>query len=351
MDPVHDRRANRKLPHYREGLLRAGEVGLAMADVIVAVEDFDFDGAIGIGGAAGDGVVGAAGLGAQLAVYAVEEAVEIARRGGIEHCAAGGVGHGFEGVFASGVAAAFGFDGSDNDGVKESAGADSGFARGIEIAVAGGFAGIGDHDDDAAAVIAALLQRGGSEQNGVVDRSARAGRDFAHGLLEGGNIVGECRDLRYVFVEGVNREAVAGAENLPDEVRGGLLLERNFLVGAEAGVDHEREIERLLGFGLKNFYFFLPSFFKDLKSLDGQVRGGAIVLVKNAAEHADQIHVDANLAALLGRIGDWIRTVVAGVNGSRRGRVRRRGSGARRLRLSPGRTVRLALRRGATAEE
>ncbi len=38
-----------------------------MANVVVAGEDFDFDGAIGIGGAAGVGVVGEAVLRAQLA--------------------------------------------------------------------------------------------------------------------------------------------------------------------------------------------------------------------------------------------------------------------------------------------
>jgi len=82
-------------------------------------------------------------------------------------------------------------------------------------------------------------------------------------------------------------------------MRGGLLLEGNFLVGAEAGVDHQREIERLLGFGLENFDFLPHAFFKELKGLDGEVRRRAIVLVENAGEDADKIHIDANLATVL----------------------------------------------------
>jgi len=252
-------------------------------------------------------------------------------------------------VLAGGVAAAFGFYRADDDGVKECAGADSGLARGIEIAPAGGFAGIGDHNDDAAAVFAALVQRVGAEHNGVIDRSARARRDFAHGFLEGGNVVREGRDLRDVFIESENREAVAGAENLADEVRGGLLFEGNFLVRAEAGVDHEREIERLLGFGLEDFDFLLHAFFKELKGLDGQVRRRAIVLVQNAGEHIDEVHIDADFAAILRRVWGWVRTVIAGVDGSGRGRVGRGGSRARRLR--PGRPIGLVLRQSIASQD
>ena len=42
---------------------------------------------------------------------------------------------------------------------------------------------------------------------------------------------------------------------------GGFLLEGNFLVGAKAGVNHEREIERLRGFGLEAVDFLFHPFF------------------------------------------------------------------------------------------
>src|SRR5712671_5543473 len=96
-----------------EELLRASEVGLAVADVVGGGVDGDYDGAVGVGGAAGIGIVGEEILGA-----------EFLGRVGIEHGAAGGVGHGFEGVFTGGVAAAFVFHRADDDGVEERAGED-----------------------------------------------------------------------------------------------------------------------------------------------------------------------------------------------------------------------------------
>jgi hypothetical protein len=90
-------------------LLRAGEVGAAVADFVVVLGDGDDDGAVSVGGAAGVGVVGEAVLSAEFAVDAVEDSREVLDVIGIKHGAAGGVGHGFEGVFAGGVAAAFVF--------------------------------------------------------------------------------------------------------------------------------------------------------------------------------------------------------------------------------------------------
>src|SRR5216683_6327942 len=90
-----------------EELLRAGEVGLAVADVVGGGVDGDYDGAVGVGGAAGGGVVGEEILGAEFAVDAVEDGAEFLGSVGVEHGAAGGVGHGFEGVFTGGVATAF----------------------------------------------------------------------------------------------------------------------------------------------------------------------------------------------------------------------------------------------------
>ncbi len=95
--------------------MRAGEVGLAVADVVGGGVDGDDDGAVGVGGAAGSGVVGEEILGAEFAVDAVEDGAEFLGRVGVEHGAAGGVGHGFEGVLAGGVAAALVFHRADDE--------------------------------------------------------------------------------------------------------------------------------------------------------------------------------------------------------------------------------------------
>src|SRR6266850_4448554 len=182
-------------------LLGAGEVGLAVADFVVAGADFNDDGAVGVGGAARIGIVGKAVLGAELAVDAIEDGAEFLGRVGVEHGAAGGVGHGFEGVFAGGVAAAFAFHGADDDGVEERVGEDGLLAGGIEIGAAGGFAGVGDQDDDAAVIVAAALERAGAEEHGIIDGSTCAGGNPADGGLQIGDVIGKRGDLGDVLVE------------------------------------------------------------------------------------------------------------------------------------------------------
>src|SRR6202030_464428 len=144
-------------PHRGEELLRPGEVGLAVADVVGGGIDGDNDGAVGVGGAARGGVVGEEILGAELAVDAVEDGAEFLGGIGIEHGATGGVGHGFEGVFTGGIAAAFVFHRADDDGVEERVGADGCLAGGVKVRAAGGFASVGNQDDDAAAVVATAI--------------------------------------------------------------------------------------------------------------------------------------------------------------------------------------------------
>src|SRR6266567_1647026 len=143
----------------------------------------DDDGAVGVGGAARVGIVGEKVLGAEFAVDAVEHGAEFLRRIGIEHGAAGRVGHGFQGVFTGGVAAAFVFHRADNDGVKERVGTNGFLASGVEVGCAGGFAGVGNQDNDAAAIFSTALKRARTEQHRVVNRSARTGGNFAHGGL------------------------------------------------------------------------------------------------------------------------------------------------------------------------
>jgi hypothetical protein len=331
-----------------------------VADFVRAGGDGDDDGAVGVGGAAGIGVVGEAVLGPKFAVDAIEDGGELLGGIGIEHGAAGGVGHGFEGMFAGGVAATFVFHGANDDGVNEGVGADRGFAGGIEVGAAGGFAGVSDEDDDATAVVATLRKGAGAEEHGVVDRSAGAIGDFSHGLLQGGNIVGEGSALANGFIEGKNGQAVTGTQDLANEMRSGFLFEADFFVGAQAGIDHQGDVEGLRGFGLEDIDFLLNTFFEDLKRFAGKIRRGTIVFVENADEDVDEIDGDLDAAALLGGI---LRIV--GSRGRRglddfAGLARGRGAGSGFIIgagfgfLGPGGTVGLVLgerRRGEDQDE
>jgi len=321
----------------------------------VAGGDGDDDGAVGVGGAARVGIVGEAILGAEFAVDAVEDGGEVLGGVGKEHGAAGGVGHGFEGVFAGGVAAAFIFDGANDDGVDEGVGADGGLAGGFEVVAAGGFAGVGDEDDDAAAFVAALLERARAQDHGVIDGGAGAIGNFPHGPLQKGHVIGEAGALVDVFIEGEDGQAVAGAQDLTDEMGGGFLLEADLFVGAETGVDHQCKIERLRSFGLEDFDFLLNAFLKELKNFLGKIGSGAIFIVEDADEDIDEIDVDLNAATLFGRVLRIVRggrwgglDNLAGLAYGRRGgsrSVRRSGSSVRGRTgfLRPGRAVGLVL--------
>jgi len=105
------------------------------------------------------GVVGQEILGTELAVDVIEDGSQLLGRVGIEHGAAGGVGHGFQSMFTGGVAAAFAFHRADDDGVKQRVGAYGLFARHVEVGAAGGFARVGNQDDDAAAVVCTASER------------------------------------------------------------------------------------------------------------------------------------------------------------------------------------------------
>src|SRR5260370_19476817 len=112
-------------------LLRAGEIRLAVADLVFPC-NFDFDAAIRVGGTARIGIVAQAVLRAQLAIDAIEDGIELLRGIWKEHRAAHGVGDGFQGMLAGGVAAAFVFKRANHDGVKELAGAQRFFAGSVE---------------------------------------------------------------------------------------------------------------------------------------------------------------------------------------------------------------------------
>src|SRR5580704_7289494 len=136
----------RSLSNYKSGmnrgLLWAGEIGLARANVIVAVQDFDFDFAIRIRGPARRGVVAQPILRAQLAVDQVEDYVEFLRRVRKKHIAPGSFGDGSERVLAGRITPTLVFYRTNHNGVQQRIGADGFFTRGVKIGAAGGFARI-----------------------------------------------------------------------------------------------------------------------------------------------------------------------------------------------------------------
>src|SRR6266446_3033491 len=105
-----------------------------------------------------------------------------------------------------------------------------------------------------------------------------------------------------VFVEAEDGEAVAGTQHLANEVGSGFLFESDFLVGAEAGVNHDGEVERLKRFGFELIDFLLDAFFEELEGFEGKIGRGTIVLVEDANEHVDEVDGDADAAALGGGI-------------------------------------------------
>jgi len=269
-----------------------------VADFVAVTENAHFDGAVRVRGPFGIGVVAKAVLGAQLAIDLVEDGIEFLRSVGEKHGAAGSVGDGFEGVLAGGIAAAFVFYGTYDNRVEQCARAHGAFAGRVEIAAAGGFAAVRDEDDDAAAVVAAPFESARTEENGVVDRSAGALGNFAHGGLQDGNVVGEGGKLGDVFVEVENGETVARPEHLADKMRSGFLLKGDFLAGAEAGVNHKGQVERLLGLSFEDFDFLEDAFFIEFEGINRQVGGGTIVVIEDAGEDVDEIDVNLDFAAL-----------------------------------------------------
>src|SRR5947207_4791795 len=188
------RSSDRPWPCHEE-LLGAGEVGLAVADVIIGGGDGDLDGAETVGGAAWSRIVGQEILGTELAVDAIKDGAQLLGGVGIEHGTASSVGHGFQRVFAGGVAPTLIFHRADDDGVKERISAHGFLASNVEVGAAGGFAGVGDKDDDAAAVVPTAFEGARTEKHGVVNRSTGAGGNPANRCLQIGDDVRKRCDL------------------------------------------------------------------------------------------------------------------------------------------------------------
>ena len=217
-------------------------------------------------------------------------------------------------MLTSGVAAAFVFHWADDDGVKKRVGEDGFLAGRLEVGATGGFARVGDQDDDAAAIIATAFERARTEKHSVVNRSSGAGRHLANRRLQLGNVIRKGCKLCHVFIKRKNGQAIAPAQHLADKVGGGFLLEADLFVGAQAGIDHDRQVQRLGSFRLELVDLLLHAFFKQLEGLPGKVRRGAIFVVEDADKNIHKIDVDAD-AATLG--SDRVLRIVGG--GGRRG--------------------------------
>ena len=150
------------------------------------------------------------------------------------------------------------------------------------------------------------------------------------GLLKHGDSIGEIGNSCNVFVDAEYSEMVSRPDDLFDEVRGGGALGVHLDLRAETGVNHKREVERLLGFRLKDFDFLRIAFFGNLESFRGKIGGGAIVLIEDADEHVDEIHFDLDGGAVL-------YGVVAGRSGGNRL------TGFAFVCLRPRRTIRILL--------
>src|SRR5215472_8276528 len=296
-------------------LLRSGEIGLAMTNLIVASGYLHFDGAIRVGRAARVGIVREPVLCTKLTIDAVENGGKFRGRVWVEHGAAGGIGHGFEGVLAGSVPPVFVFHGTDHNRVQKHIRADGLPASSLEIGAACRFPCIRDEDDNATAVVSAMRERAGAQQHRVVDGSARPVRNFADRSLKGDDVVGKPgRTLRYILIEGKHSQAVTGPHNLADEMSCGFLLKSDFLVSTHARVNHQGQVQRLRSFRLEDGYFLFLAFIEKLKCFARQIRRGAVMVVEDADEHGHQIYVNANAISLDG----WLWRLLLGRRRSRR---------------------------------
>src|SRR3977135_4082807 len=100
-------------------------------------------------------------------------------------------------------------------------------------------------------MISWAFEAAGAEKQSVIDGSTCAGGNPADGRLQIGDVIRKRSDLGDVFVEAEDGEAVAGTQHLTNEVGGGFLFEGDFLVGAEARVNHDGKVERLKRFGFE----------------------------------------------------------------------------------------------------
>ncbi len=272
-----------------------------MADFVVA-EHADFNIAERVRGTARIGIVGEAVLRAQFAVDLIEDDAKFAGIVWEEHGAARGFCDGLQSVLTGGVAAVFVFHGPNENSVNKRVRADGRFASSVKIGAAGGLAAVGDEDNDVTAFPLLRSEAARPENNRIIDGGSRAGRNLADSVLELGDAVGEFGDVRNVLVKTKDGEAIPGTNHLLNEMSGGSALLGHADLRAEAGVNHESNVERLLSFPFKHFDFLRITFFLNLKCFDGKVGGGPIIFVEDADENVDEVYFDFDGGAALDRV-------------------------------------------------
>lgn len=245
------------------------------------------------------GIIAQQILGAQLAINAIENRIELVEFVEDEKISAGAVHDGDQGVLAGRVAAVLVFHRADDHGVEKSFGGDGPAARVFEFRNAGGFARVGDEHDGAAAVRRAAAKRLRGKHDGVVHRGARARRDFSRGGLERGNVFGKVGELSDCLSKLEDAQRITGANNLADEMPRGFRFEFQVLVRAQAGVHHQREIERTVGLRFEPFDFLRNAFFLQLESVLGEVGDGPAARVDHRGVDVDEIDLNANTWFLL----------------------------------------------------
>jgi hypothetical protein len=110
-------------------------------------------------------------------------------------------------------------------------------------------------------------------------------RNALDGLLQARHIIREGRNLRHVFIHGVNRQPVARPEHLLNELCRRLSLGWLAKLCAQADVKHQRQVEGLLGFLLENSDRLRVVFVKKPERFHRQVWRGTVVFVEDAHQH------------------------------------------------------------------
>src|ERR1700687_3177665 len=98
----------------------------------------------------------------------------------------------------------------------------------------------------------------------------------------------------------------------------GFALEYDFFMGAQAGINHQRKIQRLLRLRLENFNFLLCTFLVKFESFLGKIRRGSLVLINAAYHHVAKTYANldgappctgrlASGSAL--RVSRWLRVI------------------------------------------
>jgi len=107
------------------------------------------------------------------------------------------------------------------------------------------FRPVSNQDDDAAAVVSPASERGVNQGPQRRKSKCRRQRGSCERPLADPRRYPKTLRAASRFIERENGQTVAGPQHLADKMGGGFLLEADLLVGAQAGVDHDRQVQRL----------------------------------------------------------------------------------------------------------